>query len=152
MYQAITILHSYTRWFVLLSLVYAIVRANKGFRSKLGFTKSDNRLRHWTATMAHVQLVLGILLYTQSPVVKYFWQSYREGIKNLDGLFFAILHMTFMLMAIVVITIGSAMAKRKAVDHEKFKTMLIWYAIALLIILIAIPWPFSPLANRPYIR
>jgi len=38
------------------------------------------------------------------------------------------------------------------VDKEKFKIMLLWYGIALIIILIAIPWPFSPLANRPYLR
>jgi hypothetical protein len=57
-----------------------------------------------------------------------------------------------MFVAIVLITIGSAKAKRKSNDTQKFKTMLIWFSIALLIIFIAIPWPFSPLANRPYIR
>jgi len=57
-----------------------------------------------------------------------------------------------MLTAIVIITIGSALAKRKKTDKEKFKTMLVWFSAALLIIFIAIPWPFSPLANRPYIR
>jgi hypothetical protein len=57
-----------------------------------------------------------------------------------------------MFSAIIVITIGSAMAKRKATDRERFKTMLTWYAIALLIIFLAIPWPFSPFANRPYFR
>jgi hypothetical protein len=57
-----------------------------------------------------------------------------------------------MFTAIIVITIGSAMAKRKATDRERFKTMLTWYAIALLIIFLAIPWPFSPFANRPYFR
>jgi hypothetical protein len=30
--------------------------------------------------------------------------------------------------------------------------MLIWLSIALIIIFIAIPWPFSPFANRPYYR
>jgi hypothetical protein len=57
-----------------------------------------------------------------------------------------------MLIAIVLITIGSAVAKLKTVQENKFKTMLIWFSIALVIIFIAIPWPFSPLANRPYLR
>jgi cbb3-type cytochrome oxidase subunit 3 len=30
--------------------------------------------------------------------------------------------------------------------------MLVWFTIALIIIFIAIPWPFSPFANRPYFR
>ena len=62
------------------------------------------------------------------------------------------IHSSLMLTAIVLITIGSAKAKRKPTDQEKFKTMLVWFSIALLIIFIAIPWPFSPFANRPYYR
>jgi hypothetical protein len=69
-----------------------------------------------------------------------------------DTAFFGILHLLFMLTAIVLITIGSAKAKRMPTDEEKFKTMLTWYSIGLIIILIAIPWPFSPLASRPYFR
>jgi hypothetical protein len=57
-----------------------------------------------------------------------------------------------MIMAIIIITIGSALAKRKSSDKEKFKTMGLWFSIALIIIFIAIPWPFSPFANRPYFR
>jgi hypothetical protein len=57
-----------------------------------------------------------------------------------------------MLAAITIITIGSALAKRKQSDPEKFKTMLLWFAPGLLIIFLAIPWPFSPLANRPYFK
>jgi hypothetical protein len=30
--------------------------------------------------------------------------------------------------------------------------MAIWFLLGLIVILIAVPWPFSPLANRPYIR
>lgn len=66
--------------------------------------------------------------------------------------FFGMIHSLLMLVAIIVITFGSALAKRKTTDREKFKTMLYWFSIALIIILIAIPWPFSPLANRPYFR
>src|SRR3712207_6928027 len=54
--------------------------------------------------------------------------------------------------AIVLITIGSASAKRQSADQQKFKTMLIWFSVGLVVILVAIPWPFSPLAARPYLR
>jgi drug/metabolite transporter (DMT)-like permease len=57
-----------------------------------------------------------------------------------------------MLTAIVLLTIGSALTKRKKDDRDKFKTMLTWFGIALIIILIAVPWPFSPFAQRPYLR
>ncbi|WP_394777022.1 hypothetical protein [Flavobacterium sp.] len=136
----------------MISLLYSIFRAYKGYFLKLSFTKTDNSVRHWTATIAHIQLIFGILIYVQSPIVKYFWSSFAMAIQNLDAAFFGILHILLMLTAIVFITIGSALAKRKTLDSDKFKTMLIWFSIALLIIFIAIPWPFSFLANRPYLR
>ncbi|MRX70191.1 hypothetical protein GJU42_19635 [Flavobacterium resistens] len=152
MYQTILEGHSFIRWLVLVSLLYSIYIAYKGYSQKLPFTKKDNLIRHWTATIAHIQLIFGILVYVQSPIVKYFWKNFNEAIQNVNASFFGIIHIFLMLIAIVLITIGSALAKRKSSDEQKFKTMLIWFSLALLIIFIAIPWPFSPLANRPYFR
>lgn len=146
------VIHSLLRWLVLISLLFSIYRAYKGFISNAVFSKLDNSVRHWTATIAHIQLVFGIILYSQSPVTKYFWTNFSDAIAQQEASFFGLIHIVLMSTAIVLLTIGSALVKRKTVDKEKFKTMLIWYFIAFFIILIAIPWPFSPLANRPYIR
>jgi hypothetical protein len=152
MYQTLTYLHSLSRWLVLISLIYAIYRAYKGYATHSEFTKTDNSVRHWTATIAHLQLMIGIILYVKSPVVSYFWKNITETIHNMDVFFFGLYHITLMLTAIVFITIGSALAKRRTTDKEKFKTQLIWFSIALFLIFIAIPWPFSPFTNRPYLR
>jgi hypothetical protein len=93
-----------------------------------------------------------MILYIKSPLVKYFWQNRSETMNDLDVSFFGLYHPVGMLLAVVVLTIGSALAKRRATDVEKFNTMLYWFAVVLLIILVIIPWPFSPFANRPYIR
>jgi hypothetical protein len=150
MYSILLTAHSIFRWLVLLSLIFAIFKGWRGYRSQFSFTKSDDAVRHWTATIAHVQLMLGIILYSQSSMVKYYFSTER----SLSGepLFFGVIHIMLMLIAIVVITLGSAKAKRKIIDTEKFRTMLIWYSLALVIILIAIPWPFSPLSHRPLLR
>jgi hypothetical protein len=152
MYTTLIYLHGIVRWLLLAGLSASIYRAYRGYASAKLFTKGDNALRHWTATIAHTQLVLGILLYTQSPLVKYFMKHAREAVHQREAVFFGIIHIALMLGAIVVITIGSAMAKRRDGDRDKYRTMMLWYLIALLIILIAIPWPFSPLAQRPYFR
>lgn len=152
MYQTLTFYHSIMRWLVLASLLYAIYRSYKGYTSNAQFSKTDNSIRHWTATISHIQLVIGILLYTQSQIIKYFWNNFNEAIHNLDTAFFGLLHIILMLTAIILITIGSALSKRKTTDKEKFKTMLVWFSVSLITIFIAIPWPFSPLANRPYFR
>jgi drug/metabolite transporter (DMT)-like permease len=152
MYQTLTFYHSIVRWLLLAGLVYSIFRAFKGFRSKAAFSKMDNAARHWTATIAHVQLIIGILLYSKSPVIHYFWRNTKEAVQTLDTAFFGLIHILLMLTAIVLLTIGSALAKRKKDDRDKFKTMLTWFGLALIIILIAVPWPFSPFAQRPYLR
>lgn len=152
MYQTLIFLHSIARWLVLATLIYSIVRAYNGYTSKAVFNKTDNALRHWTATVAHIQLTIGIFLYSQSPTVKYLWSDFKQAIQNRDAAFFGLIHIALMLTAIVLITVGSALAKRRTGNEVRFKTMLIWFSLSLIVIIIAIPWPFSPLANRPYLR
>jgi hypothetical protein len=152
MYQILIFFHSFTRWLVLGCMIFAIWRASRGYFSRAVFTKTDNAARHWTATVAHIQLVIGMVLYFQSPITYYFRSHYQEAIKSLDTTFFGMIHPLLMICAIVVVTIGSALAKRRGTDHSKFKTMLFWFSAALIIIIISIPWPFSPLASRPFFR
>lgn len=152
MYYTLLFSHNVVRWLVVISLLYSVYRAAKGYFNNSPYSKSDNAVRHWTATIAHVQLLIGILLYFESPVVRYFFANIRDNLKFFNLTFFAFVHSTIMFTAVVFITIGSSKSKRMGSDQEKFKTILLWYTLALVFILIAIPWPFSPFANRPYLR
>ena len=174
MYSLLLFLHSLFRWLVVLSLMYAILRAHRGVRSHgeirsrwterppdasqsgRPFTKTDDAIRHWTATISHIQLMLGCVLYFTSPLIKLFYSSNKvvltQTAAQRELSFFGVIHMSLMLAAIVVITIGSALAKRREASREKFATMLRWFSIAGVLILIAVPWPFSPLVSRPLFR
>lgn len=152
MYQTLTFYHNIMRWLVLASLIVSLYRAYKGYFTKTVFSTTDNALRHWTATIAHIQLIIGMILYFQSPQVKYFLANFKTAVHDFNMLFFGLIHSSLMLIAIVLITVGSVSAKRKDTNASKFKTMLVWFSVALIIIIIAVPWPFSPLANRPYFR
>jgi len=151
MYPFILFLHSFGRWLVLISLIGAITLSFRGLRKDRRFTATINTWRHWTATIAHIQLLLGMFLYFQSPIVKNAVPRDPYHIMN-EHTYFRYIHITLMFIAVIVITIGSAKAKRSQDDHAKFRTMLVWFAAGLLILLIAIPWPFSPLAGRPLLR
>ncbi len=152
MYSTLLALHSLTRWLVLISLLYSIYRAYNGWSSNRSFSNYDNALRHWTATIAHVQLTLGLLLYYISPVVGYFLTNFKEAVHEREIRFFGMEHSLMMLIGIIVITIGSVKTKRMPSDQEKFKTMAICFSIGLFIILTSIPWSFSPLVSRPNFR
>lgn len=137
MFSIFLTVHSWIRWLVLLSLTTSIIDAALGLQKDRPFTRRDNALRHWTATIAHIQLLVGMIVYIKSPFL---------------GTFFKYIHITCMMTSIIFITLGSSLAKRRSADKEKFRTILTWFSIALIIIFIAIPWPFSPLASRPLIR
>jgi len=110
----------------------------KKYEQKAPYTRADNNWRHWTATIAHVQLMIGMVMYFKSA--------------SFEPLFFRVIHISMMITAILVITIGSALSKRQEEDQQKFRILFLFFGIALLIILIAIPWPFSPFAQRPFFR
>jgi|ERR1043165_3562263 hypothetical protein len=152
MYATLLPLHNLFRWPVLFSLLYAIFRAYRGWLGNRPFTAHDNSVRHWTATIAHIQLVLGLMLYFISPIVTYFLQHFKEAMHDRELRFFGMEHITMMLTGIVIITIGSVLAKRKPTDRQKFKTMAIGFTFGLLVILSSVPWSFSPLISRPLFR
>jgi len=152
MYYALLTLHSLVRWLVLISLLVAIIRAYRGWLGRKPFLKADNTSRMVAVTIAHVQLVLGIWLYVISPTVRYFMNYFKQAVHQREIRFFGMEHITMMVVAITILTIGSAKVKRKTTDQQRFKTMAIWFTIALLIIFSSIPWHFSPFTSRPYFR
>lgn len=152
MYNTLLALHSFTRWLVLASMGFALFRAYRGRLLKKPFSKTDNMARVVSTEIAHVQLVLGLTLYFISPIVNYFLHNFSTAVHERSIRFFGMEHITMMLIAIILVTIGSAKTKRKATDQEKFKTMATWYTIALVIIFLSIPWSFSPFTSRPYFR
>lgn len=151
-YSLLLFFHSLFRWLVLSGLLYALFRAVRGWVGRRTFAALDNKVRHITATLAHVQLIIGYVLYFNSPLVQWFRSHFRDAVRQLPVVFFGLIHIILMTLAITFITIGSAVAKRRNTDLEKFRTMTLWYGVALAIILLAIPWPFSPLAKRPFFR
>jgi hypothetical protein len=151
MYSYLLTFHSLFRWLVLISLLCSIGIGWTGLTTRRHFSAIANAFRHWTATIAHIQLVLGMTLYFQSPIVRYPVPRDPDHIVD-QQTFFRYIHSAGMFLAIIVITIGSAKAKRMTTDGDKYRIMVGWFIAALVIILCAIPWPFSPLASRPYER
>jgi len=152
MYSYLLFFHSVFRWLVVISLSYAVVNAISGWVMRRQFRSSDNTIRQVSTTISHIQLSIGYVLYFESPLIAYFRSDYSAAVQQFELKFFGIIHITLMTIAIFVITIGSSLTKKQASDRGKFQTMAAFFAIALMIIFLAVPWPFSPFANRPYYR
>lgn len=146
------VVRSFLRWLVLASLLFAIFNAFFKWRSGALYKKGDNMARVLAVIISHTQLVVGLALYFISPILSYFWQNFSTAVHERQVRFFGMEHIFVMILAVIVLTLGSAKAKRKPTDVLKHKTVFIWFTVALVLILTSIPWAFSPLVSRPWIR
>ncbi|MGX7690292.1 hypothetical protein [Flectobacillus sp. BAB-3569] len=152
LYSFLLAFHSFWRWVVLLTLVLSISRAFLGKKGHRSFSKKDQQLSLLTLISAHIQLTVGVVLYAISPIVSYFWNNFGKAVHERQIRFFGMEHITVMISAVVVLTIGFSKVKKQKEDYQKFSAMLFWFGIALLLILSSIPWSFSPLTSRPNFR
>jgi hypothetical protein len=152
MYTTLLPFHSLIRWLIVAGMSYSLYRACLGVYGDAPFTRRDSWISRWTGHFSHLQLLIGLVLYLKSPTATYFRTAPADAMQYSEYAFFGLYHIVVMVVAIVLVTIGSATAKRGQTDGEKHKKILVWYGIAALLILLAIPWPFHPLAPRPYLR
>ena len=138
MYPMLVHTHSGLRWVVLVLLLAAIFNALTKMGGKASYTNKDKRLGLFALIFSHLQLVIGLILYFVSPRVVAFGDAMGDKVLR----FFAVEHLTMMIIALTLITIGYSRAKRKASDAGKFSTTFWFYLIGLLVMLAGIPWPF----------
>lgn len=136
--------HSGLRWVVLILLVAAIFNA-VGAMNKGKYEKKDKMLNLFTMVSLHTQLLLGLILYFVNHNHKI---NFTAGwMKDAVNRFYGMEHILMMLIAIVLVTIGRKKAEKAEDSKAKHKKIVVFYTIALLLILAAIPWPFRNLGG-----
>ncbi len=144
MFTGLLHIHSLFRYLILIFLLIAIYKAFTGWLGKKPFTKSNKTMNLMSLIFAHSQLLFGIWVYAQSPVVQF--SNLSNATKEVR--FFTMEHGVMMIIAILLITLGYSLSKKGATDEAKHKRIAIFYLLALILILIAIPWPCGPFVVR----
>ena len=152
MYTTLLSLHSIFRWLVIIGVIYTLYRAYSGLFGNRVFNSGDSNARKYTVISAHIQLVMGLIIYFTSPLTQYFMSNFKAAVPVKEFRFYGMEHSITMVIAIVLLTIGSAISKKKQTDAAKFKALAIWFTIALILILLMTPWPFSPFSAKPWFR
>jgi len=129
--------HSGLRWVLFILLILAIVNAFRKWKTGAKFTGKDKLLGILTIAFTHTQAILGFVLYFVNEKYKGF-----SEMGNKVARFYAVEHLLGMLLAVVFITIGYSKAKKATKDSAKFRKIFIWFLLALILILVSIPWPF----------
>ncbi|MFT3981804.1 MAG: hypothetical protein QM687_15160 [Ferruginibacter sp.] len=138
MEQGLLHLHNFLRWVILFFLLIAILQA---LGKKAGLQKTSL----WLLIAAHTTLLIGLYQYFTSAFGFKLIQQYGFGgvMKDSALRFWAVEHITGMLIAIILITIARGKAKRGG-----YPALL--YILALIIILAVVPWPFREVIGRPW--
>lgn len=141
MYTIILDLHNVLRWILLFSIVVTLGKYFTGWLGNHRWNKLDNVLGIIFTSLMDLQLLAGLWLYFfLSPVTKLAMSDFGAAMKDENLRFFAVEHISMMLLAVVLIHIGRAKSKKAKVDRNKFKIGFIFYTLALVLILAAIPW------------
>lgn len=134
-------LHSGWAYLVLLVLVIAFVNALIGLLKKKDFKDKDLRISLFALIAVHIQLILGIVMYFVSPYFKHIKEiGMKASMNDPTTRLFIVEHPLMMILAIVLITMGFSKHKKKTTNMAKFKTITVFYGIALLLVLSKIPW------------
>lgn len=131
MYSILKSAHSGWRYIVLILLVIAVINAVSGWLGKKTYTEGNRKLNVFTLISAHIQLLIGLVLYFFSPFTKL-------PMSDAIGRYFKAEHTALMIIAIILITVGNAKSKRAADAVAKHKTIAIFFGLALIIIIVAI--------------
>jgi hypothetical protein len=90
----------------------------------------------------HTQLLIGLGLYFISPRVQFVENWMSSKVAGGAFRFYNLEHISLMIIAIILVTVGRKIAEKQTNDLDKHKKIRTWYTIALVLIIAAIPWPF----------
>jgi uncharacterized membrane protein len=131
MYEIVKSAHSGWRYVVFILLVVAVIQSLAGWFGKKNYSESNRKLNVFTLISAHIQFVFGLILYFMSPLTK-------MGSEEAIGRYWKMEHISMMILAIILITIGNSRSKKALDSVVKHKNVAIFFGLALIIIVAAI--------------
>jgi hypothetical protein len=149
--QAVLVFHSLIRWAVVGFGLWTLINALSGVFSKRTFTSADNKSNLFFMISCDIQLLLGLILYFTNG-----WfdklKDIGHNMKDPYNRFFTMEHLSMMLLAWVLVHVGRASVKRADTAIAKHKKMLLFFGLAIVLILAAIPWPFREAIAKPFFK
>jgi hypothetical protein len=138
----VLITHSILRWAVLLFGLWTLLNAITGVLGKRYFTGTDNKVNLFFMICCDIQLLIGLVLYFNNGWFDMLKTNAKEVMKDTAMRFYAMEHLLMMIIAWLLVHVGRSMVKRADTDAKKHKKSLLFFGLAIVIILAMIPWPF----------
>lgn len=142
MYEFIKAVHNILRWVVVLGGVYAIFLALKGLLSQTRWGINEQRSGLIFTAALNIQFIIGLILYFISPLGSRLLTSgdMAAVMRNNIMRFFAVEHLSIMILALLAAQLGYSLSKRAKSDRAKFIRASAGYVLAALLIAYGTPW------------
>ena len=126
---------------MLILMIVVIAKSLMGMVNKSTYLSSDKTLTAVMVGSIQVQFLIGLVLYIfLSPITEAAFADFGAAMKNKELRYFAVEHIFAMLVGVALAEIGKSKAKKATEDVRKFKTQLIFFSIALVVMLSRIPF------------
>ena len=143
MYSIILLLHSWLRWAVLLAGFVVVARALA--RGGRPWTPTDERAGSWFVITLDLQLLLGALLYfALSPITRQAFDDFGAAMRTSGIRFWAVEHVFGMVVGLFLAHMGAVRIRKAPHDARRHRRAVLYFTLALIAILAAIPWPGMP--------
>lgn len=134
-------LHSWTRWGLLIAAVLIIIQAFRGWSGSQAWDEGKGKLAAAFVHLSSLQLVLGLLLYgVFSPLTTTAFTNMGTAMRDSTLRFWAVEHITMMVIAISLAHIGSGRIRKGADDKAKHRAAAIFFTLSFVIMIASIPW------------
>jgi uncharacterized membrane protein YozB (DUF420 family) len=144
-YAVVLAAHNVVRWIVVVLAILALVRAYLGWLGRRPWTDQDRKIGVFFGSAIDVQFLLGLILYfVLSPITRSAFQDFSGAMGNDVARFFLVEHVFYMIVAVALVHVGTVSARRASDDTGKHRRAAIWFSLAVLLILLGMPW-FRPI-------
>ena len=146
MADLVLLFHSYFRWIVLFLFLDSFLFLIISLKNK-NFSKIFKLLHKITSIAMSIQFLIGILLYSVSPVVASALENMGKAMKDKELRYFSVEHTVTMILALGLFHASNAKIKKDEISFEnKYKFIVSSYVILVVFFSIGIPW------FRPFLR
>lgn len=152
MYSAVLLVHSWLRWLVVLAALLSLSRAFAGRAGHKLWSPTDDRSLQLFTLSLDIQFLFGLILYIGiSPITAVAFQNLSAAMRDPSLRFFVVEHAIGMIAAVALAHVGRVKVRKAANTEAKHRAALLFVSLALIAILISIPWPWMP-GGRPLFR
>jgi hypothetical protein len=140
MYSIILQAHHWIAFICLALLAFATLNGIVGSNSDKIFDDSNRKINVFALISTHIMLLLGLILLAISPLAQQAFSDMGAAMKDGAIRKSVVEHPFTNIIAVVLVTIGNAKSKKAVGNGRKFKVSMIFFGLALILILSRLPF------------